>query len=186
MSRQIPVKLLSLIQTAPTRNVKTIAVNSSIQLQVEVAPLNATNKEITWTVVGTGSISQTGFYSSSGTAGVAYIQAVSAANPTIKSRAYIINVIVPLTGFQIAASSNYIYRTISKKPCITFLSIIPSPPDATFRRATYTIDNKNIAIVNASGIVMAQTALGTATITATIIDPIRGVIQQTIQIRSLR
>jgi hypothetical protein len=186
MSRIIPVKLLGLIQTVPTRNVKIMAVNSSIQLHVEVAPFNATNKGIIWTLVGTGSISQTGIYSSSGTAGVACIQAVSAANPTIKSRAYIINVIVPLTGFQIAASSTDIYRTISKKPCVAFLSIIPSPPDATSRRATYTIDNKNIAIVNASGIVMAQTALGTATITAKIADPINGILQQTIQIRSLR
>ncbi len=181
----IPVRSIANIWTAPVQNVKTIRPNSSLQLATRIYPLSATNQQFTWVHSGVGSISPSGLFTSDATTGAAFIYAVSVENSKIRTNLYVIKVIVPLESFTISATRTDIYRTFTK-PTVSFLTINPTPPNATMNYATFVSSNPNIAWVNArSGLVMAKQILGTAAITATITDPLTGVHKQTVQIRNL-
>jgi uncharacterized protein YjdB len=150
-----------------------------------VYPINATNKQITWMHSGVGSISAAGLFTSDATTGAAFIYAVSVENAKIRTNLYVINVVVPLESFTISATRTDIYRTFTK-PTVSMLSIVPIPANATMKPVTFVSSNRNIAfVISRSGVVMSQPVLGTATITATITDPLTGVHKQTIQIRNL-
>lgn len=181
----VRVRSIANIRSAPAQNVKTIRPNTSLQLATQVYPINATNKQFTWIHSGVGTISAAGLFTSDATTGAAFIYAVSVENARVRTNLYVINVVVPLESFTIVASRTDIYRTFTK-PTVSMLSIVPTPANATMKHATFVSSNRHIAFVNSrSGLVVSQPLLGTATITATITDPLTGVHKQTVQIRNL-
>ena len=174
--RQIKVVGVNNIRSYPIMNVNKIGLNSSVQLGTAVAPANATNKGLVWTLVGVGSISQTGLFTSGGVGGVAVIQAISAENPKIKSGAYVINVVIPVTGFELSVGSRVtkIHRRFTGQTTSMLVPVF-TPSNATNKNIKYTSSNPKVATVNSAGLVAAGSTLGTAIITAVADDKTFGV-----------
>jgi hypothetical protein len=183
-----PVKVVGInnIRSHPTAGIKSIGLNGTVQLGTAVAPTNATNKGIVWTLAGVGSISQTGLFTAGSVSGAAFIQAVSAENPKIKSGLYIINVIIPVTGLTLAIGPNGtdIHRRFTAKT-VTKISSIIEPPNATNRAVVFTSSNPRVAKINSAGLITAGPILGSTVITATASDTTNGMKRTTMTIRVL-
>lgn len=182
----IKVRGINNIASFPRNGIRNVGLNETVQLKTSVAPLNATNKGIIWTLTGAGSITQSGLFSSGGIGGTAFIQAVSAENGKIKSGLYIINVVVPLTGLSLTIGPNGtdIYRTFTKNTS-TRITPVFTPANATNKKIRYTSSNPKAVIVNSTGIIMAGPILGSAIIIATAEDRTNGVQSASVTIRNL-
>lgn len=182
----IKVRGINNIQSVPRNGIRNVGLNQTVQLKTNVTPQNATNKGILWTLTGVGSITQSGLFSSGGTGGAAFIQAVSAENGRIKSGLYIINVVIPLTGLSVTVGPNGtdIYRTFAKNTS-TRITPVFTPATATNKKVRYTSSNPKNVIVNSAGIIMAGPILGSAVIIATADDRTNGVQSASVTIRNL-
>ena len=184
--RQIKVVGINNIRSFPVMGVTKIGLNSSVQLGTAVAPANATNKGLIWTLTGVGTISQTGLFTSGSVGGIAVIQTISAENSKIKSGAYVINVVIPVTGLALAVGANgtRIHRRFTANTTSKLTAVL-NPPNATNRNVVFTSSNPRVASVNSAGLVMAGPLLGTAVITAVADDKTNGVKKATVTFRIL-
>ncbi|MFM7672496.1 MAG: Ig-like domain-containing protein [Bacteroidota bacterium] len=133
----------------------------SLQLVATIAPANASNQNITWSVIpvsGTASIGTNGLVTAI-TNGTVYAKAVSVANPNAKDSILITisNQIVAVTGLTVSTQGNVPATITTNAGTLQMVATI-IPANATNQNVTWSIvPGTGTASISATGLVTATT-----------------------------
>lgn len=140
----------------------TITTNGgTLQMVATIAPANATNQNVTWSIVpgtGTASIGATGLVTAT-TNGTVFAKAVSVANPSAKDSVQITitNQIVAVTGIVVSTQGSVAATITTNAGTLQMIATI-SPANATNQNVTWSVvPGTGTASINASGLVTAIT-----------------------------
>ncbi|SMD32771.1 Por secretion system C-terminal sorting domain-containing protein [Reichenbachiella faecimaris] len=136
------------------------------QLSETVAPVNASNKNVTWASsnAGVASVSATGLVTANGDGNATITVTTVDGGFTATTSVTVSTVVVPVTGVSVSPTSITLDEGATQQ-----LSVTISPANASNQSVTWSSNNTSVASVNASGLVTANNA-GTATITVTTTD----------------
>jgi len=157
---QFPVTGVTIAPAAPPN----LNAGATQQLTATIAPLNATNRTLTWTSSNTNvaTVSQTGLVTGV-TAGTSIIT-VTTADGGFTASANITVVIIPVASITLAPAT--VALSVGATSQLT-ANVLPA--NATNRNVTWTSSDSAIATVNSTGLVTGIRA-GTAIITARTVD----------------
>lgn len=149
-----------------TPETASLKIGETKQLVAEVAPYNATNKDIVWTSSNSSiaTVSSTGLVTAKST-GTATITATTADGGYIDTCVVTVtSTVIPVTN----VSLNFNNSSLDVGDRMRLVATV-TPDNATNQNVTWTSSNTAVATVDSNGIVNAISA-GTATITATTAD----------------
>lgn len=143
-----------------------LTVDETAQLSAEIAPANATNKNVTWTSDNTSiaTVNSSGLVTTKA-AGTAVITARSAdGGKTASTKVTVTSSSVAVTGISVSPTS----LTLDVNATRTLTSTV-APSNATDKTVTWSTSNGSVATVSHAGVVTAKSK-GSATISATTND----------------
>ena len=157
-----PVVAVTGVSVSPTT--ATVGLGSTQQLNATIAPLNATNQNVTWTSGNTAvaTVNASGLVTAVATGTTTITVTTADGNKTATSAITV--AAIPVASVAVSPTTASLYAGNTQQLTATI-----SPANATNKNVTWTSNNTAIATVNSSGLVTAVAA-GTATITATTQD----------------
>ena len=145
------------------------------QITATVSPIDATNKNVTWTssdaslvtVDSNGNIKAKA--NKNGTATITVKTVDGSKTATVKVKVEKVEVVIGVTGISISANTDNVLYLNNNNDKTLQLTATVSPASATNKEISWQSINPNVATVDSKGMVTAK-SLGTTTITATTKD----------------
>ena len=147
-------------------NTQTLTAGGTFQLTPTITPANATNKSVTWTSTNqnVASVNSSGLVTTHNAGTATIIVATVDGNKQAICTVTVVAATIPVSGVSLDSLTKMM--TVGG----TFqLTATIAPSNATNKNVTWTSNNTNVASVNSSGLVTANSA-GTATITVATVD----------------